>query len=307
MAHPPPIALPAAVSPLVAHRLEGPSRPARVLGAFPNALYLSTGVHEEVVPVLARDAVHLPTGLLLARSAAELRWGVETGDMVRVGERRIRLPGRDVVVVRTRQVPRVPWGDASPAAYPHVLAHTDVSPILRALAEDVTREALVGSPSSLETVVGGLVGAGHGLTPSGDDALCGVLLGLRAAGAVRAHRRLADAVRALTPATTSLSASLLLAAIEGYAVPDVVRLVTLLASSSTDRHEAAVRARSSALPGCCPSVAPEVEITMGRVLAIGHSSGADLVAGLTGALEALHDHASNHPDFSTNEEGARRA
>jgi hypothetical protein len=112
------------------------------------------------------------------------------------------------------------------------------------------------------------VGAGSGLTPSGDDALCGVLLALRAVGggaADAAAASVADAVRGAARGTTSLSASLLGAAAQGYAVPEVVRLV-------------------SAAVGGDPS---ETSRALPAVLAIGHTSGADLVAGLAGAVDAL--------------------
>ena len=81
-------------------------------------------------------------------------------------------------------------------------------------------------------------------------------------------------------ATTSLSASLLLAAAAGCAVPEVAALANAL----SEADEAGV---DEALPA---------------VLAIGHSSGADLLAGLAGALDALIQ-TTHH----TEPEGARRA
>ena len=101
----------------------------------------------------------------------------------------------------------------------------------------------------------------RGLTPSGDDALCGVLLALRAGGApAEALAAVGAAVPRSLAATTSLSASLLLAAAAGCAVPEVATL----ANAVSRGDEAGI---DEALPA---------------VLAIGHSSGADLLAGLAG-------------------------
>ena len=72
--------------------------------------------------------------------------------------------------------------------------------------------------------------------------------------------------------TTSLSAALLAAAHRGYAVPEVVRLVDAVLDAVLDVHAEGNDALRAALPD---------------VLAIGHSSGRDLVAGVVGGLTAL--------------------
>ena len=79
--------------------------------------------------------------------------------------------------------------------------------------------------------MGAQVGAGPGLTPSGDDVLCGVLLGLRLhpRGSSPLAAELWRAVEPRLTATTSLSAALLREAAEGYAVEPVVRLLERLA------------------------------------------------------------------------------
>jgi hypothetical protein len=71
-----------------------------------------------------------------------------------------------------------------------------------------------------------------------------------------------DAVQARLRATTSLSASLLAEAEQGYAVPPLVRLCEALVAG--EEREAAAHAQ--------------------MVAAIGHSSGRDLLAGLAGGL-----------------------
>lgn len=269
---------PAAVSPLLAEAVQAAPRPARVLAAFPTALYLHLA-EAQVLPVLTTDALQLPTGLRLGEPAASVIWGVEQGADVVVGDGRVRLPGADVVAVRSWRPTRVP-APTSPVQHTTLASGLDAleaatdRAVLRDLTRDLTVAALAAADPSLPTdpatrvrpLVATLVGAGNGLTPSGDDALCGLVLALRAVGApAEARSALAAEVARALPATTSLSASLLLAAVEGYAVPEVVALVGALG-----RGDLGTVARL--LPG---------------VLAIGHSSGADLLAGAAGALEAL--------------------
>ena len=268
-----PADVPAAVSSLAAPLLAADPRPGRVLAAFPTALYVALERHDQVLTVLTRDALQLPTGLRVASTSRDLSWGVSAGEQVRVGAGRVDLPTTSVVAVREWRPARVdvpihadppsPGRDRWEGAR-ELLVEAVAEGRLRALGADLARAVVAGAPEDDQhRALLGLVGAGRGLTPSGDDAVCGVLLALRGAG-----ERLAPTCRALDralPRTTSLSASLLAAAAQGYAVPEVTRLVRALVSG--DERSAATH-----LPA---------------VLAIGHSSGADLVAGVLGALDAL--------------------
>ena len=133
--------------------------------------------------------------------------------------------------------------------------------------------------------------AEHALSPLGDERVVATQHLDRDRVAVA---KVARPVHRALPATTSLSASLLHAALEGYAVPEVVALVGALG-----RGDLGTVAR--VLPG---------------VLAIGHSSGADLLAGAAGALEALAGAVPGPTDLSLSDstpttahpqpEGARR-
>ena len=202
-----------------------PPRRCRVLAAFPTCLYLDLGAHERVLAVLASDAVALPIGLRLALPSTRSSAGVSS-------PARTSSSGRGAYAFRaptssprgSAPVPRAPArrgsaGDRRGLPEPGVLGD---------LAHDLTAAALAGRP--VEPGVRGLVGVGRGLTPSGDDALCGVLLPLAAVDAPHARRRArrpcAPPSAASLPWTTSLSAALLVAAGAGYAVPDVARLVT---------------------------------------------------------------------------------
>ncbi|MFW5469285.1 DUF2877 domain-containing protein [Knoellia sp. CPCC 206435] len=214
--------IPAAVSPLVRGLVSGRVRRAVVLAAFPTALYLALADrdadHADVVAVVTSDALVLPTAVRLATPSPH-PWGLEAGDVVRVGGDVVALPTHGIRVVRSWRPRRV--ASAAPAA--HVV---DWEPLL---AE---------------------VGRGHGLTPRADDVLCGALLGARALGVP---------LPASLPLerTTSLSASLLLAAQDGYAVSCVVDHVTAVVAGF-----------------------PDAERSREQVLAIGHTSGAGLLEGI---------------------------
>lgn len=105
----------------------------------------------------------------------------------------------------------------------------------------------------------GLVGCGGGLTPYGDDVLCGWLAIQRAAGVPSPG--LDAEVRRLLPRTTLLSATLLDCAIRGAVIPEFAAYVAALGT-----------------PG---QPAAETDLT-----AVGHTSGAGLLEGARWALAA---------------------
>jgi len=262
--------VPGAGSPLTQTVVTGPWRQALVLARFPSALYLSTGAHHEVLPVVASDALMLPTAVRLSAAARELEWGVQPGDTVTVGRSEIRLPALRIRVVRE-------WRPARVRAVPHLaepgllseladmLSTHMRTPELVDQATVLCRAARSGDDAEVRRGTRPLLGAGLGLTPSGDDVLCAVLLVLCGVGDPAPIALLGAAVRDRWAATTSLSASLLEAARHGYAVPEVAALVTCaLRGDLAVAHEA-----------------------LTSTLAIGHTSGQDLVAGLAGSLRVL--------------------
>jgi hypothetical protein len=116
-------------------------------------------------------------------------------------------------------------------------------------------------PSTVDAgTVPDLVGRGDGLTPFGDDVLCGWLAAHRAAGVPTPD--VDDAVRRALPRTTTLSATLLECALAGEAA-DLVS--DYLRSLGTPRATAARTA----------------------LLGLGHSSGAGLAHGIDLALSTL--------------------
>ena len=121
-------------------------------------------------------------------------------------------------------------------------------------------ESAVGR-GDLPAAVGALAGLGPGLTPSGDDVLGGLLVVLAVAGHDgRELRRAVDGAP-----THAISCAFLTWAARGQAVEPVHRLLDALAASDP----AAVRRHQEA------------------VLALGHTSGADLLLGLRVGLGAL--------------------
>lgn len=114
-----------------------------------------------------------------------------------------------------------------------------------------------------------LLGLGPGLTPSGDDALCAVLLALSAFGsqpAAWALQHLASAIgRGSAEATTALSGQFLSAASEGQGSAVLHDFVGVLVGGERARIPAALE----------------------KLSRVGHSSGLDAAAGVILAVRAL--------------------
>lgn len=271
----------------LAELLTAPGRPARVLAAFPTAVYLLPD-GARAVAVEAADGVGLPNALRLHRPAAACDLeAVPVDGPATVGDGRVTLGGLDVTVDR--------WVDHTyrPAGVDLMLLrqrldHVDAElvqaePLVPGLAGRVAElEDAVAGGATEPTITAGraLVGLGGGLTPSGDDVLCGLLGGGRTlAGALRlpsldaALRELGDAVSVDAPErTTALSAALLWHA---------------------SRAELARPARGllRALLGRTP-VAPATA----ALLAVGHSSGRDLAIGLGLGIRAVLAEAIRHTE-----------
>jgi hypothetical protein len=110
-----------------------------------------------------------------------------------------------------------------------------------------------------------LVGLGPGLTPSGDDLLGGLMLGLTARGATKLRDDLWSAIEGeVGELTVPASAMHLSAAADGMGVEAVHALIEAMLGGDGDATTAA----------------------LGPVLALGASSGADAVAGIVVGLSA---------------------
>ncbi len=123
-----------------------------------------------------------------------------------------------------------------------------------------------------------LVGLGPGLTPSGDDFLCGFLAGLRASGQEGASElrfilAVCAAVEGSLVGTSDTSASFLRCAVLGFAQPAILSLASALANDSP----------------------LEAIDSLERIFRQGHSSGADTA---TGFLYGLSLWAQGYGPFS---------
>jgi hypothetical protein len=138
------------------------------------------------------------------------------------------VAGRCVGVVGTRatavpcalrsSLDRLP--DVAAASVVGGVLQLDGEPLVigRMVDVSVPRLAMTGAPGGVD--VASLVGRGDGLTPYGDDVLCGWLAVTRAAGVPTPE---VDAeVRSLASTTTLLSATLLDCAMHGEALPEFV-------------------------------------------------------------------------------------
>jgi hypothetical protein len=138
--------------------------------------------------------------------------------------------------------------------------HLDATPV-------VVGRLVATSVPCIRATIGGqtppdpaeLLGRGDGLTPYGDDVLCGWLAIHRAAGVPSPD--LDDEVRRLLPRTTLFSATLLDCAMRGEVIPEFAAYAASL--------------------GTPAQVAAEVTLT-----AVGHTSGAGLLEGARWALAA---------------------
>lgn len=252
----------AARSPLTAYLVQGKKRPAQVVAAFPTAVYLDVG--DTVLPLVTSDGLHLPTAVRLPTPSERLDWGVRGGDTgITVGDGRIRLG--DLVVKTVRD-----WRPAQ------------VSQLV-----DAPEQLPVGLEDPV-SIVGALLGSGPGLTPSGDGVLCGLLLAGRAVRADGAWWVGLRSAATVLPAgrTTGISASLIRAALDGYALPPVVDLVHQVASMLGLQRRAG-RQPDPDLTELLADARAVQEALIARVMAIGHTTGAALAYGVLAALDPV--------------------
>jgi Protein of unknown function (DUF2877) len=229
--------LPVSASPRLRDRLAVlPDSTPTVLHRGDHAIYLDVP-GAGCIGVLGARAALVPCGLRLAGpTVAPLR-----GDHVTFRDGVLRVDGTALPVRRAVDV-TVPRLDAAarvaPAVAPVPLAELAVTPLQPAL----------------------LVGRGSGLTPLGDDVLCGWVAMHRAAGVDTPDH---DAqVRALLPRTTLLSAALLECALQGEVLPQFSAYVSALGT-------------------------PGEESAASALAAVGHTSGLGLLAGAVAARAHL--------------------
>jgi Protein of unknown function (DUF2877) len=206
-----------------AHLLEASDGPARVLHRGPDAVYVD--VAGRCVGVVGTHATAVPCAL---------RTGLD-----RLGP-----------AIRAHVVGGVLHLDDEPLRIGRLL-DVQVPPL-------VARGSRVGlTPGDVAT----MVGSGDGLTPYGDDVLCGWLAVHRAADA--ATPEIDAAVHALAHRTSLLSATLLDCAMHGEVIPEFASYVAALGTPAEPDRAA-------------------------ELAAVGHSSGRGLLAGARRALADLN-------------------
>jgi hypothetical protein len=225
-----------------------PDGPAAVLHRCDTAVHLD--VAGRCVGLTSRHAPGLPHSLRIdtpALSSSGVRTAYLEGGILHVGALAL-VAGRLVEVRAPRIGPaRVPCKETSPV---------DVADFPRSLPA-----GLVALPARVDPdSVGAFIGRGEGLTPLGDDVVCGWLALHRALGV--ATTAVDDAVRRVLDRTTALSAALLDCALHGE-VADLV----------ADHLRA--------LGG------PDEEATRQRLSRLGNTSGRGLAHGIDLARAAL--------------------
>jgi len=301
------VRLSAAASSSVRPALAGPARAAFCLGATPAALYLQVTGRPGVLALLARDAVRLPCALLLPTTKAEcplVSLAPAAEYLVGGGELAWTGPAGPVAVRVVRE-----WAPAT------VRRGTIVPAALAALRACLPAPAAVGIDGSClplltadpPAAVARLLGCGPGLTPAGDDVLAGFLVGAAAFGSGGAP----------VPATTVQATTVPAAPVQATTVPAAPVPATTVPSApvpATTVHTATVQAATAALAParttalsaallwhaargeCIDELAAvtafltqadgQDHAALGRLMAVGHTSGAALALGLAAASRA---------------------
>lgn len=147
---------------------------------------------------------------------------------------------------------------------------------LRAGRESLLDAVHAGDAASIRKAALALLGLGSGLTPAGDDYLCGLALiasqpGSRLAGV---RTELSDVVGLNAERTTELSWTTLREALDGRAREALLELLSqLIRRKAEDPAE----------------LAQALRVPFDRVLAIGHSSGTDILCGMLAGLRMEGD------------------
>ena len=242
--------IPASAPPRVRDLIRSaPDGPVPIVHAGPHAVYVALdgrGV-TRCVGVLGREAAQVPCGLR-TRIRGFDSWPCESayvaGGTLHVDHIPLRV-GRAVAV----QAPPLSHG---------ALPRRTASPATEAATPQAVVVGLV-PPFSTATVTR-LLGRGPGLTPLGDDVICGWIATHRAAGVPTPE--IDAAVRAGLTRTTLLSATLLDCALHGEVLPELGWFLAAVGTHTEPARAAELRA-------------------------IGGSSGAGLLTGANLALDEL--------------------
>ena len=233
-----------------------------VVAWFPRACYVS--LPAGLIAIVADGVTIGPIHAVLDTTPIR----VHRGAPARVVDGGLEVDGHAVVLARAE-----PWRGALPSPAEFVSNADDVV----TATEDVQGSALLVEPyrtraerarerlavGALEDAALDLVGMGPGLTPSGDDALAGIVFALRAAGGPDAESLTSRAAEA--GETGTISRGFLRWAARGQALEPAHELLISAASGDSERASRAAR----------------------RTAAVGETSGADFLLGLRWGMEAV--------------------
>jgi hypothetical protein len=256
--------IPVAAPARVRQRLATVHGPVPVLHAGAEAWYVD--VAGWAVGVLSRDAAHVPCGLRSPLPGSALFEGDASGKTGYLERGTLWLGGRVFRLVRTVDVraPRIFVRDGFRTANSATITATPPAQVAEFVRGVGGRDLDDLDDLRMADLAPHLVGAGPGLTPLGDDLLCGWLSVFRAAAVPTPYTD--DALdRLLTPgrpATTLLSATLLDCARHGEVLPEFGAWLGALGT------------------------APEAD-RLARLRAVGATSGAGLAEGARLALLSL--------------------
>lgn len=260
----PPSAVVAGAAPVwVGERLDGPQHCGTVVHVGADAVYVDSG--SDVIGVVSRHATPIPCTITTrAESVETLLTGHRpaVGDEVSIGagvvdfgHHRVRVARYVDFAMRRLDRAQAPlMAERLVAACAGTEPPGELAPELLALLRDQPVEALDR-----------VLGRGSGLTPFGDDVVCGLLATLLAADDPCAADLRREVLARAPRRTTSLSSTLLRRAGAGDVLPAFADVVGAL----VHRPEA-VGARVS------------------RLRAVGHTSGAGMLLGLHLALDHIN-------------------
>lgn len=236
--------IPVAAPSRVRQRLAAADGPVAVLHAGSEAWYVD--VAGWAVGVLSRDAAHVPCGLrsrlpgsALFEGDAPEKTGYLEGGTLWLGGRVFRLV-RSVDV----RAPRISVRDGFRTANSATVKATPPAQVAEFVRGVVAHRCDDLDDRAMADLAPGLVGAGPGLTPLGDDLLCGWLSTFRAAGVATplTEEVLDHLLAAERPATTLLSATLIDCARHGEVLPEFGAWLGALGTTQEDERLARLRA-----------------------------------------------------------------
>jgi hypothetical protein len=281
-----PSAIPGVATARLRDLLAGPARPGVLVHVGRDATYVDLG--ERCVGVLSAAAVQVPCGI---RTTLPALPPLDRAAPVSVGDRVLTLGPLRVRVARLVDLTTAPGFRGSslallapqPAERPRSLRRDErrwlgcgalvlrcelaslegsLETSVAAAAAELPAAALAALRAGDPAAVPALLGRGSGLTPLGDDVLCGWLATSRLLDDPARPAVAAATVELAARRTTRLSAELLACAVDGEVLPELRRLLAALAAGTG------------------------VDDALAALLRVGHTSGAGLALGCAIALGA---------------------